>query len=138
MTHKILFICIYFIYQYVQNIYALISFKITRMQVTYKYSPLQKKYISANAQQTFSKCTANYGRAFAESPNNCNANALRMLSDCFSEYSRCPAFTFHMQMSFQKMRSTNARRMFSECMATTNLHMHISFRRMYGEHTANV
>ena len=36
------------------------------------------------------------------------------------------------------MRSVNALRMFSECLETTNLHMHISFWQMYGEHSANV
>ena len=46
--------------------------------------------------------------------------------------------TFYMQMIFWRMRSANPWRMFSESMATTNLYMHNNFRRMYGEHSANV
>ena len=58
----------------------------------------------------------------------CNANDRRVLSDCSPSISL--AFAFHLQISFRLMRSANALRMFNELIATTNSHMHISFRRL--------
>ena len=59
----------------------------------------------------------------------CSANGQRLLASIRL------AFTFQVWMSIRqkRMRSANAWLMFSECMATANLHMYNSFRRMYGE-----
>ena len=71
-------------------------------------------------QQMLSVHSANDPRVFADSPNECNSDARRMLRIRL-------AFTFHMQISFRRMRSANAWRpltsicilVFSEYMANS-------------------
>ena len=83
---------------------------------------LLKKNISVN---DFSECLANVRRAFAKSPDKCNVNARRMLATVRRTFVLYSHFTC--KWTFGKF----GQRMFNKCMPTSNLHMHISFRRLY-------